>query len=306
MERYAGLQFTTALYGAAYVASAAFLIRMTLSDQGAGEPVWRRAPFLAFVAGGAPRWGNIAVITHGAIVALAVTMPAADIVLAVVIGLAGTIKPVFLTYSTIFMLAHHPWRRRAVNISIALAISGSAYLMFWRFGGEQERVWSQLVRHFVLVDNSGFTLLGWLSWLHLDLGGPSTTAAYVLYAAMVCVSGLWIVERREFSAKARLWLGVTLAAFLNPRLMTQDLLVIGPGILAVIAALPSSWKAPARNGMVALCAVAGLIAISGGRLGYQLAMLLLFASLVVTALALWLRLPAEERERARTVGASAV
>lgn len=305
VERFAGLQFTTALYGAAYIASAAFLIRMTLSDHGSGEPLWRRAPFLAFVAGGALRWGNIAVVAHGAIVATAWAMPSADLLLALTIGLMGTIKPVFLTYGALFLVAERSWGRRAINLSIAAAISGAAYLMFWRFGGDEATQWSRLVRHFVLVDNSGFSLLGWLSWLHLDLGGVTALAVYAVYAAAVCGSGLWIAESRSLSAGARLWLGVTLAALLNPRLMTQDLLAIGPGVLAVIAALPAAWKPAARIYLLVLCVVSGLLAISGGRVGYQLAMLVLFASLIGTALALWLGSPAENSELGATAGATA-
>jgi hypothetical protein len=245
-----------------------------------------RAQFMGFVTGNPPAHGNIAVIVYAAVIGTGLAFGADSLPFAALVSGAALIKPIYLTLLAMTAFAPAPlWRRGALIVAAAIAPVAMSL-----FGGPEIQAW----RTFTLDVVGAWPGGGLLEWLknigltRLDVVGP----IYLVYAAVLFVSGLVIAETGRLSREARLWLGATVGVLLIPRLSAYDLLALGPGALAAQAAVAQVAPRTARYLAInwrAACAVAFAAAIFGGlvKFGHILSLWMLIAGLAVSAAALW-------------------
>src|SRR5262249_49316415 len=142
---------------------------------------------------------------------------------------AAMIKPIYLTLLAMIAYAPAPLWRRGVLI-VAAAIAPVAMSLF---GGPEVQAWRGFTLD-VVGPWPGGGLLEWLKNIGLtrfEIVGP----IYLVYAAVLFVSGLVIAETGRLSRQGRLWLGASVGVLLIPRLSAYDLLALGPGALAAQA-----------------------------------------------------------------------
>jgi hypothetical protein len=240
-------------------ASAVLSLIWFIVGRRSAAPRRQRAWFGAFIVGSAVYWGNLAVLAHALIAASATFLRRWPIILVGAIAAAMVLKPLFITFSAIFLLLPRPlWQRIAYTAATAF-LGGLPSLLFLYQGGEMAREWSALVSHFVLIDRNGDAFLGWVAILGGDVTARWTMIAYVAFAGLVTACMMVLAEALDLDLESRVMLGLSLGVLLNPRLMGQDFWLMGPGILAVAAAV--SAQAPRLGGMVerailTLCVVA--------------------------------------------------
>ncbi|MBW8733837.1 MAG: hypothetical protein JF571_05950 [Asticcacaulis sp.] len=247
-----------------------------------------RLPFASLVAGGAVLVGNIAVILHGAILVAALVFETAPWVLIGVVVVASWIKPVFLTALAIPLIADMPWRRKAVMIGTGAVVGLLPTVIFAMSGGPLAQQWLDLLSYFVCDVTPGKGLLGWLQWFGINGRSPVAQLVWLGFAAALVGCGAVLPKALRLSSAERIWLGLSIATLLIPRIMAEDVFLIGPGLLAVARGagrlLPVSdvFEAPVlKNGVTilhGLCVLAlagglsdlGDVAVSVALLGFSL------------------------------------
>ncbi|OXE34970.1 MAG: hypothetical protein CGW95_16720 [Phenylobacterium zucineum] len=280
MQRAIDFTATAAVYGALYWLAAGFLLATSLWGIRAKGSLSDRAPYLALISGSALSWGNVAVVVHGAVAAAALLVSANLWVLSLVIAASAMIKPVFLTYIVILLLARQPlWKRLAASgVSVMVGLAPTVWFVLTDPGTAE--AWRSVLTHF-LVDAHGVSFFGWVSLLGMDIRNSLVIPAYLVFAAAIMAAGLVICEAHDLDTLSRAWIGMTAATLLNPRLMSQDLLVLGPGIIALIAAAggvrPGS-ELMLRRMTIGICGLTLVLTVAGGRLGQTLATLGLSAN----------------------------
>ena len=234
----------------------------------AAPGIWRdKLPFTVFLSGSAIMWGNIAVILHAATMMAALVLETAPWLFVAAVVVAAWVKPVFLTYLIVALIADMPPARRA-----AMAVSGVAAgllptFVYMTIGGDEARAWFTVLSHFVYVQTPGYGVLGWLADAGIHGDGVVAKAVYLVYAFALGLSGVIVAEGLRLDGRSRLWLGLTLAALMIPRIMSQDMFLLGPGLwlLARTAAerLDGGLARQAPALMLILCGVALLGGLTG-------------------------------------------
>ena len=253
------------LYLTLFTASLCALIWLSFfSRQTFGN--WReRFPFMVLLSGSAVMWGNVAVILHAGLLACALLIETLPWLFVAVVAIAAWVKPVFLTYLIVVLIADRPVRQRLALCATGLVAGLLPTVVFATIGGEQSQDWFQLLSHFVYEETPGSGFFGWLALLGISSDSMAVQIAYLAFAGLLALSGVSLAEGLRMSGRERLWLGLSLAALLIPRIMSQDVFLLAPGL---VAATQKSAALLARQGFR-----------SGRKLLQSLCCLALFGSL---------------------------
>ncbi|MES1200121.1 MAG: hypothetical protein ABUS57_01575 [Pseudomonadota bacterium] len=248
-------------YAAVFAAAVAGLLWIIIG-RAAPAPRVKRSWFAAFLTGSAIYWGNIGTILHALIGLCAVMLQRRPIVLVLAIAIAAVVKPVFLVFAVVFLLMPLPlWRRGVYAIAaVALGVAPTIYLL--QFGGAYGAEWQALMHNFVFQNTGdgrpGDAFLGWLSAAGLPITGIVPALAYLAFAGAMSTAGLILAEGLKLDADRRVLLGLSLGVLLIPRLMSQDYWLLGPGLLAVSAAIgaQSRFGIWLERALLAICLLA--------------------------------------------------
>jgi len=254
------------LYLGLYLAATAALILIPLRR--APLSGWRtQIPFLSFLSGSAFMGGNIAVLLHGGILMAALayldSMPWLFVAAVVV---AAWVKPVFLTYLVLVLIAVMPWRTR-ITLMTAGAAAGLAPMLLFAFtGGEAAHQWLALLSHFVYEETPGRAWFGWLNMAGIEPASLTAKAGYFIYAGLLAGAGLLLSEALDLTRSERLWFGFSLAVLLIPRLMSEDIYLLGPGMVLIAARATAQGLTPRGDavvlGLCCLCLGGGLTTVA--------------------------------------------
>ncbi|WP_304176513.1 hypothetical protein [Phenylobacterium aquaticum] len=226
-----------ALYLALYAGAAALVVwAACLRRETPGAPR-DRARFMAVVSGSAVTTGNIALPLHAGVVAAGLVFARAPWLFVLAVAAAGAVKPVFLTYLAVLVLARRSpaWRVGAVALGLGLGLAPT--VLFAGGGGPEVAAWRALLSHFVYQVTPGDGLFGWLTLAGVPTEGAPGVALALLWAALMTFCGLVIAERGRLLDEQRLWLGLACAVLANPRLMSEDVFLLGPGLLVAVSAI---------------------------------------------------------------------
>ena len=218
---------------------------------------WRdKLPFTALWSGSVIMWGNIAVILHGVILLTALTFETLPWLFIAVVAVAAWVKPVFLSYLAIVLVSSHPFRKRLIMMVVGMTAGLVPTLLFSLSGGALADQWAAILSHFVYDTTPGYGYFGWLSLVGINGDSALVQAGYIVMASLLSLSGLCLAEGLKLDHRERLWLGLSLAVLLIPRIMSQDVLLIGPGLM-IIARRTALWAAsrPKLNGARSLSPV---------------------------------------------------
>ncbi|BBF82460.1 hypothetical protein [Asticcacaulis excentricus] len=232
------------LYGALYVLSLAVLLGGTyvLSRKtGAGPEPARldKIPFAAFLTGSAVVWGNIAVLCHAAVLASALVAKRYPWLFAAVVALCGVIKPVFLTYLLVLLFIDLPLGKRLGWAALAAIAGLLPTVLFATDGSALSQSWRATLSGFVYTTTPGESFYGWLGLLGLRGDSVGANLGWLVFAGLMALSGLAIAEGLKLDTRARIWLGLSLGVLTIPRLMSQDVFLIGVGLAYIALYSPS-------------------------------------------------------------------
>lgn len=215
-----------------FAAAVLFMVWVMIGKRGTAERR-KRAWFGAFLTGSAIYWANVAVVLHGIIVFCATVLKRWPIFLMLAIALAMIVKPLFAVFCMVFMLMNRPLFQRALFslITVVLGLAPSVWALL--YGGELAAQWRELVEYVIYIDRPGEAYLGWMSALGADMNSLGVTIGYLAYASVITIAGIVLAEGLELSDEDRALLGLSLGLLINPRLMSQDYWLLGPGLLAV-------------------------------------------------------------------------
>ncbi len=93
--------------------------------------------------------------------------------------------------------------------------------------------WAHLLSHFVYDVTPGSGFYGWLGFIGIRANTPVAQVAYLIYAGALMLSALVAVDRLKLDSRERLWLGLCVAGLLIPRIMSQDVFLLAPGLVVV-------------------------------------------------------------------------
>jgi hypothetical protein len=113
--------------------------------------------------------------------------------------------------------------------------------LLWQ-GGPYAEQWTALVTYVIYEDRPGEAFLGWMSVLGATMDSTAVKIGYVGYGALMTLAGIALAEGLELNDDDRALLGLSLAILVNPRLMSQDYWLLGPGLVAMATVL--SARAP--------------------------------------------------------------
>ena len=218
------------LYLALFAASVGGLIFVPLLSK-AAPGTWRdKLPFTVFLSGSAVMWGNIAVILHAGVMMAALVLDSAPWLFVAAVVVAAWVKPVFLTYLIVVLIADRPLLQRAAMALTGVMAGLLPTFVYATIGGDEAHAWLTVLSHFVYVQTPGYGVLGWLAAAGVHGDGLLAKVVYLVFALALGVSGLILAEGLRLDARDRLWLGLALAALMIPRIMSQDLFLLGPGL----------------------------------------------------------------------------
>ena len=257
------------LYSVFYLAAAAALIYFPFfARKTPGN--WRdRLPFAVFLSSSAFMLGNIAVILHGVVLLGALAIEISPLVFIAGVAVAAWVKPTFLTYLIVILLLDMPLLRRIALMAAGVIIGLLPLSHFILTGDELTRQWYALLSHYVYDVTPGVGFFGWTSLIGLDPAHNSVKMAYLIFAGLITFSGLALANGLNLNRRDRIWLGLSLAALLIPRIMSEDICLIGPGLLILAnrsAQLAGKAHAILKNGrdiILALCIIALAGALTG-------------------------------------------
>ena len=257
------------LYSVFYLAAAAALIYFPFfARKTPGN--WRdRLPFAVFLSSSAFMLGNIAVILHGLVLLGALAIEISPLVFIAGVAVAAWVKPTFLTYLIVILLLDMPLLRRIALMAAGVIIGLLPLSHFILTGGELTQQWYALLSHYVYDVTPGVGFFGWTSLIGLDPAHNSVKMAYLIFAGLITFSGLALANALNLNRRDRIWLGLSLAALLIPRIMSEDICLIGPGLLILAnrsAQLAGKAHAILKNGrdiILALCIIALAGALTG-------------------------------------------
>ncbi len=195
---------------------------------------WReKMPFFVFLSGSAFMWGNIAVILHGLILTCALFIETAPWLLIGAIILAAWVKPVFLTALIIVLIASMRWPQKLLLISVGICAGLAPTLIFSRAGGDLAKAWFTLLSHYVYDVTPGYGFFGWMDMIGINANSLFAKLGYLLFAGGLGLSALSLAYGLKLNNSERLWLALTLAALLIPRIMSQDVFLLAPGLVVI-------------------------------------------------------------------------
>ncbi len=261
LTRLAGEGGLFALYVALFIAAIGFLVwLLTLrrATPGGQEP---RAAFLSFIIGSAVSTGNVALPAQAAIAAAGLALKRAPWLLVAAIAAAAAIKPVLLTYVAVIVLMRRSLAWRGLACAVAAGAGLAPMALFALHGGPLFQAWRDLLGHFVYQVTPGEGLFGWMGLLGVSAAGPAGALAAMAWALCVTLCGLAVAERGRLDDEARLWLGFACAVLANPRLMSEDLFLLGPGLLACAQAVATFRPQAGRWAAGAVATACGLALI---------------------------------------------
>jgi hypothetical protein len=177
------------------------------------------------------------------------------------------VKPVFLTYLALVLVADTPWRKRVGMMACGVAAGLAPSLIFALNGGGLAQQWMSLLSHFVYEETPGRAWFGWLQLAGIEPASMAAKIGYVLYAGALTGAGLALVRMLELNRRKRLWLGFSLAVLLIPRLMSEDVFLLGPGLLIVAHRATAAGVTPRGDAVIlalcCLCLGGGLSEMAG-------------------------------------------
>lgn len=268
-ERYLTEPGFLALYLVLYLTAAALLIYVPLFAPQTPSN-WRdKLPFAVFLSSSAFMLGNIAVILHGIVLLGALAIEISPWLFIAAIAVAAWVKPTFLTYLVVILLLDMPLVRRIGLMAVGVIIGLLPLGQFILTGGELTSQWYALLSHYVYNITPGVGFFGWLDLIGLNPAHTGAKLAYLVYAGLITLSGLVLARSLQLYRHERIWLGLSLAVLLIPRIMSEDICLIGPGLWILAdksARLASRAQVVLRNGrgiVLALCVVALAGALTG-------------------------------------------
>ncbi len=248
-----------ATYLALYLLALAVLVWLPLSRSAPGA-LTQRLPFVAFLSGSAFMWGNVAVILHGLILGTALLFEAAPWLFIAAVVVAAWVKPVFLAYLIVPLIADMPYTRRLGLVVAGLAAGLAPTIAFALTGGQLAGDWYALLSHFAYDQKPGDTFFGWMSMFGARGNEWPVQVLYLIYAATLTGSGWALARNLRLTPVERVWLGLSLGVLLFPRLLSQDIFLLGPG-LALLAARSSRDRLILLGGCI--------LALIGGFIGMR-------------------------------------
>ncbi|MDC7674990.1 hypothetical protein [Asticcacaulis machinosus] len=236
-------------YAIVYVFSLLALIWLIYLRKETPAQLIQKIPFAAFLTGSAVVWGNIAVLCHAAVgfSALLVTTSFwwGPWLFVAIVALCGIVKPVFLTYLAVVLFIDAPIVKR-LGLFITGAILGLLpTVLFATDGSALSAIWRETLSHFVYQVTPGESYYGWLALFGLSGNGTLAGLGFILFAGLMTLAGFAIAEALKLSAINRAWLGLSLGVLMIPRLMSQDVFLIGVGL--VVIALNSRSLSPSHK-----------------------------------------------------------
>jgi hypothetical protein len=239
--RYLGQDNMRIAYAVVFALAVAALLWVMVGRRSTA-PRRKRAWFGGFMVGSAIYWGNLAVLPHALIGLSATMLRRWPIFLMLAIAIGMIMKPLFIAFVAVFLLLPKPLLTRIGYAAATAILGGLPSLWFLYQGGALAEQWAALVAQVVYVDRPGDAFLGWVSMFGGDVAARATMIGYVVFAGVITACAMLIAEGLELDVESRAMLGLSLGVLLNPRLMSQDFWMLGPGLLAVIVAL--SARAP--------------------------------------------------------------
>lgn len=257
------------LYLLLYVAAAVALVFIPLLSQKIPGH-WRdKLPFAVFLSGSGFMLGNIAVILHGIVLAGALALEISPWLFIAAVVVTAWVKPIFLTYLMVILLLDLPLKRRCLLLATGVIAGLAPMAAFVLNGGELTRQWYDLLSHYVYDVTPGVGFFGWLKLVGINSAPIGAKLAYLVFAALMTLSGLVLARSLKLNTRERLWFGLSLAVLLIPRIMAEDMALLGPGLLVVANRAANNAvknEAVLKNGpriVFALCAVALAGAFTG-------------------------------------------
>jgi hypothetical protein len=226
------------IYIVAYIAALALIGWLVfLRKATPGRPI-ERAPFLALITGSAIDVGNIAIPIAALVAVAALSMSKRPLVFIAIVALAGAIKPFQLTYLALIPIAlGGSLTRRAAYSAVGAVLGVGVFAAATRLGEPAMLSdWLAAASRMALQVAPGEGLFGWIFGLGLSPPPVALGLAAAGFAAAVVGAAMVAADRAKLDIEPRIWLGMTAAALATPRLMQIDLLLLGPGLVALAAA----------------------------------------------------------------------
>ena len=250
-------------YLALFAAALALLLWAAFAARWPWAPRRERAPFLALVSWNPIVVGNVAVVQQAAVLVAGLTGGAASLPFALVVAVAALVKPTALAFCACILFAAAPLPRRLALCALACA----PVLLLVGLGVDGAGEWRRFAFGEAVAADPGGGVLRWLD--DAGLRGPPALAVSAAYGAILLAAGWTIAARGGLEARARLFLGVTVAVLALPRVVAYDLLPIAPGWLAATAAVALRSPVAARRlkaWAVGCCALYLVASLGGGKL----------------------------------------
>ena len=221
-----------------------------------------RVAFLGFIAGGPVAFGNISVLVHASVYGAALVAGADSLLFAAVVSLVSLIKPLYLLLFTLTLFSPGSLKRKALVIAAGAVLPLASMLVT----SPDILAW----RETVVTMMSGPDRGGGFTNMMQIIGVTSLfgqAPLYALYGGTLLVSGVALAEFGQLDREQRIWLGGAIGVLMFPRIMCYDVLTLGPGVIAALAARPTGLSRDAgRYGGLALacCGLCFLSTLLGG------------------------------------------
>lgn len=206
-----------------------FLLWFALIKKFPGIPFQYR--FLAFAALTAMTFvcANVGIVMHALVLASLLLFPKTRWPFTAVVLMCACVKPTFIAYFVIFLLADEALWRRAFAFSWRVAAgAGVAYLMVLT-DGHYGKAWQKTLHSVTMARQVG---MGWFELTNFvfHVPGPShlNVELAIGFMAVMVLAGMAIAQWCDLDRDERLVLGMGLVPLMTPRLLDYDMILIVP------------------------------------------------------------------------------
>ena len=172
---------------------------------------------------------NVGIVMHALVLASLLFFPKTRWPFTATVLLCACVKPTFVAYFVIFLLADEALWRRAFAFSWRVALGvGVAYLMVLT-DGHYGKAWQKTLHSVTMARQVG---MGWFELTNFvfHVPGPShlNVELAVAFMAVMVLAGMAIAQWCDLDRDERLVLGMGLVPLMTPRLLDYDMILIVP------------------------------------------------------------------------------
>jgi hypothetical protein len=243
---------------ALYVLAIVFIIAATLTallPRPSFDAAANRAPLITVWTGAPIAWGNFGIPLHAVYLGCALLLPRWPLLFALAAAAISIVKPQLIVYAAVLVFAIRPFWKGAAYAVLAGLLGAAA--MAYNFIAQSPAELADWRTAATQAADTGTGAFHWLAWAGLNAFSYVGLGLAAALGGLLLLSGLVIARVGGLAPRASALLGIAVVTLALPRVNDYDLMTMGLGLVALLAAVEA--VSPRLFGVVAALILTALL-----------------------------------------------